>query len=377
MGAEKPLPTLHVDVEPGWRGGQRQVLLLCRGLARRGHPVTLVAREGGELAARARRDGLDVEEIAFRGQWDLNAGRRLAGLVRQRRPDVVGMHSSHSHALGVLARLMVRDGRPPFIVTRRVDFPIGRGLIRGWKYRRGVDGFIAISEAVRRKLVAGGVPEGRIRLVHSGVEPVEVPADARRELRRELDLADGSLVAGNVAGLVGHKDQATLLRAVRLAREQEPRLVVLLVGEGELRGDLERLSGELGLDGGTVRFLGFRSDVPRILGGLDLFVMSSAQEGLGTSIVDAMMAGVPVVATAAGGIGEVVEDGVTGRLVPPRDPERLASAMLEALRNRDATGRMCAVARERSLSRFSSDAMVSGTLAAYRELLKPAGRALP
>ncbi len=377
MGAERPLSTLHVDVEPGWRGGQRQVLLLCGGLLRRGHPVTLVVRQGGELAARARREGLSVEEISFRGQWDLVAARKLANLVRGHVPEVVGMHSSHSHALGALARLMVGDRRPPFIVTRRVDFPIGRGLIRGWKYRHGVDGFIAISEAVRRELEAGGVPGERIRLVHSGVEPMEVPANARRDLHRELDLPEGSLVVGNVAGLVGHKDQATLLRAVRLAWQQEPRLVALLVGEGELRADLERLSGELGLDRGTVRFLGFRSDVPRILGGLDLFVMSSSQEGLGTSIVDAMMAGVPVVATAAGGIGELVEDGVTGRLAPPRDPERLAAAMLEALRASDATDRMRAAARERSLTRFSAEAMVTGTLTAYRELLSSLGRVLP
>lgn len=377
MGAEQRLATLHVDVEPGWRGGQRQVLLLCRGLVRRGHPVTLVAREGGELARRARSDGLAVEEISFRGQWDLVAARSLADLVRRHQPDVVGMHSSHSHALGALARWMIRIERPPFIVTRRVDFPIGRGLMRGWKYRRGVDGFIAISEAVRRELVAGGVPGERIRLVHSGVEPMAVPADARAELLRELELAEENLVVGNVAGLVGHKDQATLLRAARIAWKQEPRLVFLVVGEGELRAELERLRGELGLDHGTVRFLGFRSDVARILGGLDLFVMSSSKEGLGTSIVDAMMAGVPVVATAAGGIGELVEDGVTGRLVPPRDPERLAVAMLEALRETDATGRMCAAARERSLTRFSAEAMVTGTLAAYRELLMSAGRALP
>ena len=377
MGAEQPLATLHVDVETGWRGGQRQVLLLCRGLARRGHPVTLVARAGGELAARAGRDGLAVEEISFRGQWDLVAARELAGLVNRHEPDVVGMHSSHSHALGVLARLILHKQRPPFIVTRRVDFPIGRGVMRGWKYRRGVDGFIAISEAVRRELVAGGVSPETIRLVHSGVEPMEVPADARAELRRELNLAEGVLVVGNVAGLVGHKDQATLLRAARIAWEQEPRLVVLVVGEGELRGELDRLSGELGLDRGTVRFLGFRSDVARILGALDLFVMSSCQEGLGTSIVDAMMAGVPVVATAAGGIGELVEDGVTGRLVPPRDPERLAAAMLEALREQDATDGMCRAARERSLVRFSADAMVTGTLAAYRELLTSVGRGLP
>jgi len=118
----EPFPTIQVDVEPGWRGGQRQVLLLGRGLARRGHPVTLVARRGGELAGRARSDGLEVVEVAGRGEADLAGARVLARLVRDRRPAVVALHSSRSHGLGALARLLLRRNRPAFVVTRRVDF---------------------------------------------------------------------------------------------------------------------------------------------------------------------------------------------------------------------------------------------------------------
>ncbi len=373
MSTEELLPTLHVDVEPGWRGGQRQVLLLCRGLAARGHPVVLAARRGGELAARAREAGIRVEELAVRGPWDLAAAWRLARLVRETGPAVVGMHSSHSHGLGVLARSLLRRPRPLFVVTRRVDFPVSRGLSGWWKYRRGVDGFIAISRAVAAELEAGGVEPGRIRLVHSGVEPPVVPPGAREELLAELGLGGDRLLVGNVAGLVGHKDQATLLRAFRLAAEDEPRLVLLLVGEGELRGELEALARELGLGSDRVRFLGFRNDVGRILGALDLFVMSSSQEGLGTSVVDAMMAGVPVVATRAGGLPEIVVDGRTGRLVPPADPEGMARAILEAVANRGETARMAAEARRRARERFSADAMVEATVRAYRDMLDTAG----
>ena len=377
MGVDGPLGTLHVDLEPGWRGGQRQVLLLCRGLVERGGPVLLAARRGGELAARARKAGVPVEELAVRGPWDLAAARRLARLVRRVRPAVVGLHSSHSHGLGVLARSMLRPPRPLFVVTRRVDFPVSRGLPGWWKYRRGVDGFIAISRAVAAELEAGGVPAGRIRLVYSGVEPPVVPAGAREQVAAELGLAAHRLLVGNVAGLVGHKDQATLLRALRLAVEEEPRLVLLLVGEGELREELERLAAELGLDRERVRFLGFRTDVGRILGALDLFVMSSSREGLGTAVVDAMMAGVPVVATAAGGLPEMVEDGVTGRLVPPGDPEALAAAILHALRHPEETARMAAAAGETARRRFSAAAMVEGTVAAYRRFLASAPAAPP
>jgi glycosyltransferase involved in cell wall biosynthesis len=164
-----------------------------------------------------------------------------------------------------------------------------------------------------------------------------------------------------------------LLRAFRLAAEDEPRLVLLLVGEGELRGELEALARELGLGSDRVRFLGFRNDVGRILGALDLFVMSSSQEGLGTSVADAMMAGVPVAATRAGGLPEIVVDGRTGRLVPPADPEGMARAILEAVANRGETARVAAEAQRRARERFSADAMVEATLRAYRDMLDAAG----
>ncbi len=362
------LATVHVDLEPGWRGGQRQVFLLCTGLAERGHPVTLVARRDGELAKSAAAAGIDVVETGA-GAFPVAAVRALLRTIARRRPAVVGLHSSRSHTVGTLARLLSGPGRPLFVVTRRVDFPPSRGFFGRFKYVRGADAYLAISRAVRQALVAAGVPAGRIRLVHSGVEPPVVPPGAREAVRRELGIGTGAPVLGVVAALVDHKGHRYLLEAMPAVLDAFPETVLLVAGAGALREELESQARALGLAGGAVRFLGHRSDIPRLLGALDLFVMPSKLEGLGTAIVDAVLAGVPVVATRAGGIPELIEDGETGLLADVRSPESLARRIVQALADPDLRARLADRARRVARTRFTADAMVEATLAAYRDLL--------
>ena len=140
---------------------------------------------------------------------------------------------------------------------------------------------------------------------------------------------------GNVAALTGHKDHATLVEAMALLRPRAPEARLVIAGEGELRSDLEALVRERGLEDRVI-FAGFRRDLDRLLPAFSVFCLSSHLEGLGTSVLDAMAFGLPVVATAAGGIPEAVQDGVTGRVVPPRDPGALAGALAEVLGRRGA-----------------------------------------
>ncbi len=366
----EPLPTLQVDVEPGWRGGQRQVLLLCTGLVRRGHPVTAVVRRGGELARHLAGQGIEIVEVPGRGEADPASVLALARLVREHRPAVVGLHSARSHGLGALAALLAGRDRPLLVPTRRVDFAPGRDPFSRWKYRRAAAGIIAISRAVARVLVDSGIPGDRIRVVHSGVEPPEVPAGAREKLLDELGTDSRSVLIGTVAALTDHKGHRYLLEAIPAVVKRHPNALFLLVGDGELRGELEERARALGLGPEHLRFLGHREDVAAILGGLDLFVLPSHMEGLGTAIVDAQMTGLPVVATRAGGIPEIVLDGETGLLAEPRDPPGLAERMLRVLEDGDLRLRLATAGRRRALEHFSADAMVEGTLAAYREFLE-------
>jgi len=173
-------------------------------------------------------------------------------------------------------------------------------------------------------------------------------------------------VIGNVAALTDHKDQATLLEAAARVFAARPEARLVIAGEGELRGALEQRARRPDLAGRVV-FAGFRDDLDRLLPAFDVFCLSSHMEGLGTSLLDAMCFARPIVATAAGGIPEAVEDGVSGRVVPVRDPEALAGALLELLTDTRRAATLGAAGRARFEAGFSVERMVDATLAAYAE----------
>jgi len=283
----------------------------------------------------------------------------LAGLVRRARPQVIQAHDPHALSCAVLATRL--GPRPPLVATRRVDFALRRRWSR-WKYGRAAR-VVAVSEAVRGVLLQDGLPEPILRLVYEGV-PDRAPAAGGQDALRALGVPAGAPVVGNVAALAEHKDQATLLRAARLVIERRPEARVVIVGEGPLRAPLEALHRELGLGAACV-FAGFRTDVEALLGAFDVFCLSSHMEGLGTSLLDAMAFGRPVVATAAGGIPEAVDDGVTGRLVPVRDAAALAGALVKTLADPARARAMGEAGRRRFEERFTADRMVDETLSAY------------
>ena len=361
---------LHLNTERTWRGGERQCLRLAAGLRDRGEESEVVAQPGSPLAERARAEGLTVHEVRMRGEWDLGAVRAIRRLYRERAPDLVHMHTSHAHTLGCLARTGLP--RPLTAVSRRVDFSIYRNFLRlSWfKYRLLGDRFVAISAAIRDQMVGDGIPADRIEVVWSGVDPPPAAGGTRRDLRAELGLPPGTPLVGDVAAFGWHKAQEVLVEATPLLLREVPEARVLLVGEGECRPAVEARARRLGLLGDAVRFTGFRDDVPDVLASLDVFVMCSVKEGLCTSALDAQAAGVPVVASAVGGLPEAVEDGVTGILVPPRDPAALASAVARLLRDRPLRDRMGAAGRARVGERFGMDAMVDGNRAVYGRMLR-------
>jgi glycosyltransferase involved in cell wall biosynthesis len=351
---------LHVDTARGWRGGQNQVLLTALGMARRGHEVLVAARAGAPLAERAAARGLDTRAIPFRGDLAPGAALALRRLVRDWRPDVV--HAHDPHALG--AALLVPRDRAALVGGRRVDFRV-RGPLSRWKYGR-CRRVIAVSRAVARVLEEDGLRPDGIRVVYEGV-PDRAPAGGGREALAALGVPADAPVVGNVAALTAHKDQATLLAAAAAVRARVPSVRFVIVGEGELEARLRAQAEALDL-GASVVFAGFRSDLDAVLPAFDVFCLSSQMEGLGTSLLDAMCYGRAVVATAAGGIPEAVEDGVTGRVVPPRQPEALARALAEVLEDREQRERLGAAGRRRFLDRFTAERMVDETLAVYGEV---------
>ncbi|HEX7137541.1 MAG TPA: glycosyltransferase, partial [Vicinamibacterales bacterium] len=308
--------SLHIDTARTWRGGQNQVLLTVNGLRAIGHRATLVAHPDGELRRRAA-EGLDLIPLAPRTEMDLSAAWKLSRLVKRLRPDILHAHDPHGIAMASLALSLggvstdqPSRSTPSLVASRRVDFHLKSNSFSRWKNRQ-VDCFIAASDAIRQMLLGDGIPSDQAVTVHEGIDVEHVVAAPPVNVHEAFWLPHHAPVVGNVAALVPHKGQRYLIEAAHLVVQEIPDARFVILGEGELRDHLEKQVREHSLEK-HVLLPGFRTDVLGCIKGFDLFVMSSVTEGLGTSLLDAMACRRAVVATSAGGIPEIVEDGVSG-----------------------------------------------------------------
>jgi len=360
------LSLFQVDAGREWRGGQRQSFYLARELKRRGYAFQFVVQPGSPLFRKASDSGLPVLPLGMKSEAGLVAVLRLALAMKRRKCRLVHFHDAHSAAVGAAAASLA--GVPLRVLSRRVDFPLKKNPLSRRKYTGKVDSVIAISEGVKQVLVEGGVDPGRITVVPSGIDfsPYE-SAEEDDYLRRELFFAPDDFLVGIVAHLADHKGHRYLIQATRHLKEHSPKIKIIVVGEGPLRLELGKQTEEAGVED-VVFFLGFREDIPRILRSLDLFVLSSYLEGLGSSILDAMACGLPVVATRVGGIPEVVRHGETGLLVPPRRPKSLASAILKLYEDRGLAFRLGRNGYRVVRERFSAEAMAGRVIDLYENL---------
>lgn len=341
------------------RGGENQVLVLLRGLRSRGWESTLFAPRGVELARRAREEGVEVREVPFRSELDVVSMWRLRRQLARLGASVVHFHDAHAVTLGGIAAALA--GLRARVATRRVVFP----LASAWKWRRLASRVIAISEAVRRVVIEGGVPGGRVSVVYSAVNEERFRDLDGSRVRRELGLAEARVVTC-AAALTPEKGHEDLLVAMSRVAPEFPDAVLLLAGAGPLEGDLRERARALRL-GDRVRFLGAREDLPDVLAASDVFVMPSHSEGLGSAVLEAVWCGVPAVVTDAGGLPETVAE--FGRVVGAGDPRSLATGLELALGRPEESKRLARGARRRAELLFTADAMVEGTVRVYEGLL--------
>ena len=301
----------------------------------------------------------------MRGEGDLVAAWKISRLVRRFGAHILHLHTAHAHALGGMAVLL--SPGPTVVVSRRVDFPVAQNPPSRFKYRQ-VDRIIAISKNVREVLYKSGVDRSKISVVHSGIDLDKFASLGDVEsLYRSFGLRRADPLVGNIAALAPHKAQDDLLRAARIVVDRIPDVRFLIVGEGKLKAPLLAQRRALRLEK-HVLFTGFRTDIGEILSILDVFVLSSYLEGLGTSVLDAMLLSVPVVATRTGGIPEIVIDGETGFLVPPRTPKLLAERICDLLQDENLRRKMGDRGR-RIVAKFDINHTVAQTEELYEELI--------
>jgi glycosyltransferase involved in cell wall biosynthesis len=359
---------LHVDTERGWRGGERQALWLAREMDRRAYGSILAVRKGEPLSARAAEAGLTVVDCSPFGEIDPRAAWRLRGVIRDHRIDVVHAHTAHAVAVAALAMLRTNV---PLVISRRVDFPLRANAGTRWKYGRA-SAVIAISQAVARVLATSGIAADRIVVVPDGVDVGRVVTRATAETLASLGISASGRLVVQVAQLVGHKDPLNFVRAMARVVELVPGTQGLLVGDGPLRSDVEREVHRLGLES-SVRLAGYRNDADSLLAAADVACLSSREEGMGSVLLDALAFGVPVAATRAGGIPEVIVDEECGLLADIEDPRALGGAIGRLIRDDALRTRVRANAKRRA-NEFSVERMTDRTIAVYEGVLASRGR---
>ena len=355
-----PLKILHIDPERQWGGGEGQVMGLLGYLALRGHQNRLACDPRGRLKLEAEKNGIATCPVAMRSDIDLRAVLSLRRLIEREGCDIVHFHTKRALALSPwLGRL--HPGLR-YVVTRRMDYPVRRGWYDRYLYNRKVDGVIAISQKIADLLVEGGVRREKIRVIHSGIDP-ELFASAWGERKRQ-----GPPVIGTVAVLEERKGHRFLLEAAALLKQEGHRLLYRFAGDGSQREYLKETAIGLGLKE-EIAFEGFVSEISNFLSAVDVFVLPSLYEGLGVAVLEAMAAGRPVVATRAGGLPELVEDRVTGFLVPPGDSGGLARAIAQLVSREGLAREMGLSARERVQRHFTVGRMAKKNEDYYYELL--------
>ncbi|TEA76909.1 glycosyltransferase family 4 protein [Allopusillimonas ginsengisoli] len=345
---------LQLNFERGWRGGERQTLLCMEQLRRTGHTVSLLAREGGELAARARDGGFTVHAVAnMTGvcRFLLGPGRRYAIL-----------HAQTANMVTWLA--ILKPWLKGTVFTRRTAFPVPskRESRTAWKWRR-VDALVAISEAAAEEPRRLGLP---VQIIPSAVEIQPLDEARVRAFAAEYSL-DGKLVLATAAALTREKDPCTLLRAVHRLRQTREDFVFLHLGAGgDAQEEAYALHKTLDL-GRHYIFAGFQTGVESLYRLMDAFVLCSRHEALGTSVLDAFLYGVPVVATNTGGLAQLLADD-RGLLCEVGDDQALADAMARILADRSLRAGIIERARNYVCREHDPSSMAARYLKIYKTI---------
>ncbi|MBI4803575.1 MAG: glycosyltransferase family 4 protein [Elusimicrobia bacterium] len=377
----KRLLIFHLDDGRELRGGQRQLLYLVKELNLLGHLNHIVCRGGSPLETTAKRKKFNTISLPYFFEWDPVSAFLLKKKIKAASasgghggPPVLHAHTSHAAAISYLASFNLDCVR---IAHRRVDFVPSAGFSARFKYEKA-HRVIAISKAVREIMLSLGISGDKIAVVNSTVDLDETPWEegsftayrsvSKRAIAQRFGLPQSAPWIGSLIALVPHKDPENFARAAALVLKKIPHAHFLLAGTGELAQNIRHLVHILKIEK-NFHMLGYYENPYELLSALDIFVLPSSEEGMGSVLIEAMNSRLPIVATRAGGITEVIEDGANGMIVDIKNPAELAGAQLALLGDASLRARIAAEGHRRRLD-FSSPRMAELTLKIYEQELE-------
>ncbi len=313
---------LHVVTALSWRGGEQQVAYLLEELKEKIQQVVLCSA-GSKMEEYCQKNGHKHYTNTKGSGIDISYARKIKSICKKEAITLCHLHDAHAHTYAILAADLFAN-KADLILSRRVDFPIKQKWTSTYKYNHPkIKRILCVSKAILEISKKGIKDESKLYVVYSGIDTKKF-AEKSGRLRKELQFNSEKFLVGNTSALADHKDYFTFIDACCLAKKEIEKMQVLVFGDGPMKEEITNYAKKSTI-ADSIHFLGFRSDVPQVLADLNVFFISSKTEGLGTSILDAFACALPVVATNAGGIPELVKNEVTGLLAPVGDVEKLAS----------------------------------------------------
>ncbi|KNH04852.1 Glycosyltransferase [Candidatus Burkholderia brachyanthoides] len=355
---------LHSESSKGWGGQEIRTLKEMVALRECGHTVELLCPSDARLGIRCAELGFAVHHARMRGGGDIRSMMRVKALLQRRKFDVLNTHSGHdSLVAGTAGRLA---GTPLIVRTRHLALPISSLATYTWIPHR----VIAVSHYVRRYLISAGVHEQRVHTIYDGIPRPERLSSST--LRAELAIGPEATVACMVAIMRDEKGHEDLIAAVQPLFESHPHLHVVMAGDGPAFERIKDIVHSLRLEQ-RIHLLGFRTDVPNIFRGSDMFVLPTHQEALGQAFIEAMAAGLPVIGTRVDGVPELIQDEIDGLLVPARDPKALRAAIERLADDKDLRQRLSEESLRITERGFTIGDMAYETSLFYRRALREQG----
>lgn len=359
------LTILHTESSTGWGGQENRTLQESIGLKRLGVRVIILCQPDSVLAKRARAEGIEVRTCKMRKSYDLFAIKYMLNLIKNEKIDVISTHSGRDSLLaGIAGRLSLK--KPVIVRTRHLALPITSKTT----YSVLPHKVVTVSEYVRQYLINEGISPDKVVAIPTGIDTSRFdPEKVDGKLKQELGLKPEIPLVGTIAILRKKKGHRILLEAIPLILKKIPDAVFVFAGDGPQKENIITKIEQLGLSD-KVFMLGLRKDIPNILKSIDVFVLPTLQEALGTSFIEAMAMEKPVIGTNVGGVGEVIKDGINGYLVEPDNPHALAEAIIMALQDKEKLSIIGIEGRKIAKQNYTVEKMCEKMHALYSSLLK-------
>nr|WKN37167.1 glycosyltransferase family 4 protein [Tunicatimonas sp. TK19036] len=360
------LKILHLSSEVSWRGGEQQMAYLIAELQQYSVEPLVACREDSAFAKFCRQQSWKYIPLPFRNSFDLKTALVIKQICKKEQIDLIHIHSGKSHGIAVLAATL--GNRTPLILSRRVDFPVRQNWLTQWKYNHPqIKKIICVSKAIEEIVRASIEHPNRCTTVHSGVDSSRFIAP-NGYLRRYFSIPEDNILIGNSSALANHKDYYTFVDTAALVTTQYPNATFFIIGDGPEKQNIQYYISQKNMEK-QVRMTGFLANIEEVLPELDIFLMTSQTEGLGTSILDAFACRIPVVSTNAGGIPEMVKHESTGLLAPVKDPEKLAQNILRLIHHPPLQRQLTDQAYQILQDQFTFQRMANKTWDIYCEIV--------